>query len=102
MALTKSEIHFDNEMFLQLYATIASDSSAGISLSDLAFWLRPKEVQPSKDPAWAHLPETFISRSLGENAAGVIAALISATQRGVEEVSFGLVVHLVTLPSRDN
>ena len=87
-ALALSDTQFTDDMVARLYSAVVSGPTAGIALSDLAHWLRPKQAQPSKDPAWAYLPETFVARSLGANASGVVAALIGATRRGVQEVSF--------------
>lgn len=87
-ALDLSDIKFAGDMVSRLYGVVVSDSAAGISLSDLAFWLRPKYTKPSKDPAWAYLPETHVTRSLGTHTSGVVPALIGATRRGVQEVSF--------------
>ena len=88
-ALSHVNINFSDEMITKLYNKVAKDSQKGVDLHDFAFWLRPKdEARPSKDPAWAYLPETHIASLLGKDTSGVVMALIGATRRGVQEVSY--------------
>lgn len=87
-ALRVAEVNLSAEMVSKLFITVATDPAVGIHLSDFTFWLQPKQTSPSKDPAWAHLPERAAVQLLGEDASGVIPSLVAATQKGVQEISF--------------